>query len=135
MNDEELIKLAIEAKKKANSPTKYKVGAILQTESGRIYSGCNLGSNNGIFNICAERVAIVKMLSEIQEKITKIVVVGGIEDELSKTLPCGVCRQLIYDLGQDIEIICAYYEENNLKIEKYKIKDLLPEGYKFKGGI
>lgn len=129
MEDNELIKLAIEARKNAKSPTKYYVGAALQTKSGKIYTGCNLGSENGIYNICAERTAIVKMLSEGETKIEKIVVVGGKESNLTLTLPCGVCRQLIYDLGKDIEIIAAYYEDNELKQKSYKIKDLLPAGY------
>ena len=72
MNNENLIELAIEARKNAKSPTKYYVGTALLTKSGKVYTGCNLGSENGLFNICAERVAIVKMLSEGEEKIEKI---------------------------------------------------------------
>ena len=129
MNNDELINLAIEARKNAKSPTKYYVGVALLTKSGKVYTGCNLGSENGIFNICAERVAIVKMLSEGDEKIEKIAVVGGKENELVLTLPCGVCRQLIYDLGKDIEIIAAYYEEEKLIQKEFNIKDLLPAAF------
>lgn len=131
MNNEELIKLAIEAKKNARTPTKYYVGAALKTKSGNVYTGCNLGSENGIFNICAERVAIVKMLSEGEEEIEKIVVVGGKEDELVFTLPCGVCRQLILDMGEDIEIVAAYYENGELTQKSYNIRDLLPAAFEF----
>ena len=130
MNNDELINLALEARKNAVSPTKYYVGVAIKTKSGKIYTGCNLGSENGLFNICAERVAIVKMLSEFPEEIEKIVVVGGPNNELINTVPCGICRQLIYDLGKDIEIICAYYENEELKQKIYKSKDLLPNGYK-----
>ena len=131
MNNEELIKLAIEAKKNAISPTGYYVGAAIKTKSGKIYTGCNLGSENGIFNICAERTAIVKMLSEGEKEIEKIAVVGGFGDELVLTLPCGVCRQLIIDFGTDIEIIAAYEENEELKYHTYLIKDLLPGGFIF----
>ena len=51
MNNEELIKLAIEARKNAKSPTKYYVGAAILTKSGKIFTGCNLGSENGLYNI------------------------------------------------------------------------------------
>ena len=129
MTNEELINLAIEAKKNAKSPTKYYVGVALKTKSGKVYTGCNLGSENGIFNICAERTAIVKMLSEGEEEIEKIVVVGGNESELTPTIPCGVCRQLIYDMGKDIEIIVAYKENGELKQKTYLAKELLPAGY------
>lgn len=132
MNNEELINLAIEAKKNAKTPTKYHVGVALKTKSGKVYTGCNLGSENALFNICAERVAIVKMLSEGEDEIEKIIVVGGYENELICTLPCGICRQLIFDLEKEIEIICAYYENGNLKQKVYKAKDLLPAGYEMK---
>lgn len=132
MNNKNLIDLAIEAKKNALSPTKYKVGVALKTKSGKIYTGCNLGSANGLFNICAERVAIFKMLSEGEKEIEKIIIVGGLNDELINTVPCGICRQLIFDLGKDIEIICAYMENGEIKQDKYFIKDLLPVEYVMK---
>lgn len=130
MEINELINKAIQARKNAISPTNYFVGAALLTTSGKIYTGCNLGSADALFNICAERVAILKMLSEEKESIEKIVVVGG-KENLVKTLPCGICRQLIYSLGEEIEIICAYYEKNELKYDTYKIKELLPSGFKY----
>ena len=129
MNNEELIKLAIEAKKNAISPTNYHVGAALKTKSGKIYTGCNLGSENALFNICAERVAIVKMLSDGEKEIEKIAVVGGIEDKLTLTLPCGICRQLIFDLGKETQIIAAYYENGELMQKSFKIADLIPAAY------
>ena len=131
MENETLINLAIEARKNAKSPTKYYVGVALETKNGKVYTGCNLGSENGLYNICAERTAIVKMLSEGEEEIVKIVVVGGPEDKLVYTAPCGICRQLIFDFGKEIEIICAYYENDKLEQKIYKAKDLLPGGYEY----
>ena len=97
MDNKKLIDLAIDAKKNACGITNYKVGVALKTKSGKIYTGCNLGSDNALYNICAERTAIVKMLSEGEKEIETIVVVGGPEDELVYTSPCGICRQLIFD--------------------------------------
>ena len=54
MTNRELIDLAIEARKNAMSPTGYYVGAALLTTTGKVFTGCNLGSEDGIFNICAE---------------------------------------------------------------------------------
>ena len=130
MNDKDLINIAIEARKKALSPTKYYVGVAFVTKSGKIYSGCNIGFDNELFNICAEKVAIVKMLSENPEEIEKLVVVGGTLNKLSKTLPCGSCRQFLADINFNGEIICAYYVDDELKIDKYHISDLLPETFK-----
>lgn len=130
MTNRELINMAIEVRKNAISPTKYYVGAALLTESGKVYTGCNLGTEDGIFNICAERVAICKMLSEGEKKFTKIAVVGGPEDKLIYTTPCGVCRQLIMTFGTDIEVVMGYTNENGEIEEKImKINELLPGGF------
>ena len=130
MTNKELINMAIEVRKNAISPTKYYVGAALLTDSGKVYTGCNLGTEDGIFNICAERVAICKMLSEGEKSFSKIAVVGGPEDKLIYTTPCGVCRQLIMTFGKDIEVVMGYANENGEIEEKImKINELLPGGF------
>ena len=130
MTNLELINLAIEAKKNAISPTGYYVGVALITTSGKVYTGCNLGSEDGLFNICAERVAISKMLSEGEKSFTKIAVVGGMGDNLVYTTPCGICRQLISEFGNDIEVIMGFKNDNNELEEKvFKISELLPSSY------
>ncbi len=129
MNDEELIHLAIEARKNAISPTGYYVGVAALTKAGKVYTGCNLGSEDGLYNICAERTAMVKMLSEGRQEITKIAVVGGKQDELIVTTPCGICRQLLIELAPEAEVICAYEENGEIKYQVYTVKELLPHGY------
>lgn len=130
MTNKELINIAIEVRKNAISPTKYYVGAALLTDSGKVYTGCNLGTEDGIFNICAERVAICKMLSEGERSFSKIAVVGGPEDKLIYTTPCGVCRQLIMTFGKNIEVVMGYSNENGEIEEKImKINELLPGGF------
>ena len=130
MTNQELINLAIEAKKNAMSPTIYHVGAAILTTNGEVYTGCNLGSQDGIFNICAERVAVCKMLSDGKKSFSKIAVVGGLGDELTFTIPCGVCRQLIFEFGRDIEVILGYKDEEGKIVEKVqKISELLPSGF------
>ncbi len=129
MKNLELINYAIEAKKNAITPTNYRCGAALITSSGKVYTGCNLGSNDGIFNICAEQVAICKMLSEGEVEFEKIAVVGGVDDELIKTLPCGVCRQLISTFDSNIEVIAGYLDDGVLREKMYKINELLPESF------
>ncbi len=130
MTNKELIEMAIEAKKNAISPTNYKVGAALLTTTGKVYTGCNLGSEDGIFNICAERTAIVKMLSEGEKSFFKIAVVGGLNDELTYTTPCGVCRQLILEFGSDIDVIMGYKnDDGEIEERVMKITELLPGGF------
>lgn len=130
MTNNELIEYAINAKKNAISPTNFHCGAAVLSESGKVYTGCNLGSNDCLFNICAERVAICKMLSEGEKSFTKIAVVGGMNDDLTYTTPCGICRQLISSFGKDIDIVLGYKNENNeLEIKVLKVNELLPSDF------
>lgn len=129
MTNKELINIAIEVKKNAVTPTNYHCGAAILADSGKIYTGCNLGSEDGIFNICAEQVAISKMLSEGENKFSKIAVVGGKNEELTYTTPCGVCRQLISLFGASVEVVCGYQENEEIKEKVFTIKELLPETF------
>lgn len=130
MTNRELIDLAIKARGNAISPTKYMVGAAIETANGNIFTGCNLGSEDALYDICAERVAICKMLSEGEKSIKRIAVVGGLEGEaLRYTSPCGICRQLILEFGNDIDVIMGWEEDGEIKEQVVKSQDLLPGGY------
>ena len=41
-------------------------------------------------------------------------------------MPCGVCRQRLYEFGNDIDVICA---NNKLEYVVYTIEELLPKGF------
>jgi len=123
MNKEEL-ELVKNARKNAHEPyCNFKVGAILVTKTGKKYSGCNI-SNHALLSICAERVAFVKALSEGEKEFSKIMVIGGKdENSLVECLPCGYCRQFMSEFVGDDFLI-----ETTKK--QYTMKELLPYGFK-----
>src|SRR3989442_2942398 len=98
----------------------FQVGAALETPAGVIITGCNVENATYGLTICAERVAIVKAISEGETKFTRIAIVADTE---APTPPCGACRQILWEFAGDLEIILA-----NLKQEKgtHYLKDLLP---------
>ena len=98
----------------------FKVGAALETEDGRIVTGCNVENATYGLTICAERVAMFKAISEGHRRFVRIAVVADTE---APTPPCGACRQILWELGGDLEVILG-----NLREEKgrYRMKDLLP---------
>ena len=62
---EELIRLAMEAMKRAYTPySGFKVGAALMTEDGKVYQGCNIENAAYTPTNCAERTAFFKAVSE-----------------------------------------------------------------------
>ena len=70
MNDQELANLASEIAKKAYAPySNFRVGAALITDSGNIYTGCNIENVSYPATVCAEDVAVVKAISEGETKI------------------------------------------------------------------
>ena len=82
--------------------SKFKVGAALETVEGGIVTGCNIENATYGLTLCAERVALVKALSEGHTTFTRIAVVADTE---APTPPCGSCRQLLWEYCGDIEII------------------------------
>ena len=127
MTDIELVEIAIKAKQNAHVPySNFKVGAALLGKSGKVYTGCNVECSSYGISLCAERTALVKAVSEGEKEFEKIAVVGGHADELTYTTPCGACRQFLSDFG-NFEIIMGYRENEELKIKKYTVKELLPD--------
>ncbi|MBR3133421.1 MAG: cytidine deaminase [Clostridia bacterium] len=123
---EEMIKRAFEVRKFAHV-RKYKVGAVLKTKDGKLYTGCNV-DNMGIQSICAERTAFVKAISEGETEYDSILVVGGdiTKDKLDNCTPCGYCRQFMRELvSDDFKVFC--YDGENMR--EYLMKDLLPEAF------
>ncbi|NBX68838.1 MAG: cytidine deaminase [Proteobacteria bacterium] len=101
--EKDLVKKAINAKKKAYAPySKYQVGSVVLDDTGKIYTGCNVENASYPAGLCAERTAIVKMVSEGGKKIKTIVVAASSEEPV---FPCGMCLQVIQEFGADSEVI------------------------------
>lgn len=125
MNVEKLIEEAKIARDKAYVPySKFKVGAALLTEDGKVYHGCNI--ENAAYSMCncAERTAIFKAYSEGDRKFTAMAVIADTERPCS---PCGACRQVIAELcPKDMKVFLT-----NLKgdIQEISIEGLLPGAF------
>jgi cytidine deaminase len=98
----------------------FMVGAALETADGRIVTGCNIENASYSLTICAERVALVKALSEGDRHFTRIAVVA---DTASPTPPCGPCRQLLWEYCGDIDVILANLDGPS---GTHRLSDLLP---------
>jgi cytidine deaminase len=119
-----LIKEAKKARKRAYTPySKFKVGAAVLCVDGKIFTGCNIENASFGLTVCAERIAIFKAISEGSTKIEAIAVIGDTDKSCS---PCGACRQVISEFGEDIPLIMANLK-GDVKIKK--IKELLPEAF------
>lgn len=118
-----MVALAIEARENAYAPySNYKVGAALLTQSGRLYIGCNVENAAYPDSLCAERVAVVKAVSEGERQFSAIAVVtsnGG--------TPCGSCRQVLAEFGLDIRVIIA--DAEGKVCQESSLAELLPGAF------
>jgi cytidine deaminase len=96
-----LMEAAKTAQKNAYCPySRYPVGAAVLTDSGRIYTGCNVENASFGLAICAERVAIFKAVSHGEKRIKALCVAA------KSARPCGACRQVIIEFAdKDAEMI------------------------------
>ena len=121
---ETLIQEAAQARLKAYTPySHFKVGAAVQTKSGKIFQGCNIENSSFGATVCAERVALFTAYSQDEREIEAIAVVA---DTDTPCPPCGICRQVIIELAGDVDVILA-----NLRgdVRVLKASELLPEAF------
>ena len=125
-----LIAAALEARKRSYAPySHYHVGAALWTQSGKLYTGCNIENAGYTPSNCAERTAFFKAVSEGVLEFDAICVVGGMNKELKEyAAPCGVCRQVMMEFcdPEEFQIILATGKE---QYEIFTLKELLPLGF------
>jgi cytidine deaminase len=119
-----LLHAAIEAREHAHAPfSNFKVGAALETEDGRIYTGCNIENATYGLTLCAERVAVFKAVSEGARKFKRIAVAA---DTGTLTPPCGACRQILWEFCGDAELMLVNLEGRS---ETMRMKDIFPRPF------
>lgn len=122
ISNEKLYELAEGARKNAYAPfSHFCVGAALLTGDGEIYTGVNVENASYGATICAERAAFVKAISEGKREFSKIAISAGD----AESVPCGICRQFMYEFSPEIEIITK--ADARLKVRP--LSSLLPEGF------
>ncbi len=107
MDDSDIIAAARAAMARAYAPySRFKVGAAVRGESGRLYAGCNVENAAYPQGWCAEASAIAAMVMAGETRIVEAAVMGG--DEAPCT-PCGGCRQKLHEFaGGDLPIhVCG----------------------------
>src|SRR2546422_9243128 len=100
-----LVAAAKQARENAHAPySNFRVGAALLAKSGRVYTGCNVENATYGLTVCAERVAILKAISEGERGFDAIAVVTHTG---ALTPPCGACLRIIWEVCGDVPVVLS----------------------------
>jgi len=118
---DELVAAARGARAFARAPySGFAVGAALECADGTIVTGCNVENATYGLTVCAERVALLKALSEGRDRFVRIAVVA---DTVAPTPPCGPCCQLLWEYCGYVEVVMASLDRETARLQ---LSTLLP---------
>jgi cytidine deaminase len=123
-DQEQLLQAAREARENSFAPhSRFRVGAAVRSSAGQIFGGCNIESDSYGLGACAERVAVMKAVSEGSRDLKAVAVVT---DAVTPTPPCGACRQILWEFCGDIEVILGTIQG---EVEVHRLTALFPKPF------
>ena len=91
----QLLAAARAVRRRAHAPySRFRVGAAVLDERGRVHVGCNVENASFGLTVCAERNAIAAAVAAGAKRLRAVAVVAD-----PAATPCGACRQVIAELG------------------------------------
>ncbi|KAK0224491.1 cytidine deaminase-like protein [Armillaria nabsnona] len=124
-----LIRAAFEAKDRAYSPySHFPVGAaLLALDGATIIQGCSVDNASYADTICAERVAIVKAVSDGITNFRGLAVTSLARNLFSAISPCGLCRQVLHEFcGPDMPILLVPGDYPSSDVKETTLGRLFP---------
>lgn len=119
--DEELIAQATAAMAHAYAPySRFRVGAALEADDGRVFVGCNVENASYPVGMCAERVALGQAVAAGARGFRRVAVSSSGTRAAS---PCGMCRQALAEFGVGLEVISVADGGERCR---WKLAELLP---------
>ena len=124
--DSELVELAQAAYRKAYAPySKFRVGAVLITASGREVIGCNVEDATMNMGVCAERSAIINAIAG-EGPGMKIDTLAVAAEQPGACAPCGNCRQLFSEFATPESRIIFHDGED---FKAFSLEEILPHTF------
>jgi cytidine deaminase len=123
---DQLVEAAKQALQRSYAPySNFHVGAAVLTDQGQIYTGCNVENASYGLTICAERSAIFTAVHKTHGKLV-LRAVAVANRAQAPCSPCGACRQVIAEFGDDVVVIF----QGKDGIQESTISDLLPATFR-----
>jgi len=103
--------------------SRYRVGAALRGEDGRIWAGANVENASFGLTRCAEQSAVQALVSAGSRSFGEIVVYTESDEPAS---PCGACRQVLNEFAPGATI---YLTNHRGVLRSARVADLLPGAF------
>ena len=120
---EQLLTAAAKARLNAYAPySKFQVGAALLSQTGEIFTGCNVENASYGLTICAERAAVFQAVAAGHRDFTALAIsLSGAGS------PCGACRQVLHEFAPQLPLLLG--DENGTLVRLTSLAELLPEAF------
>ena len=123
--EDELLAAARAVRERAHAPySKFKVGAALLDEQGRVHAGCNVENAAYPQGLCAEAGALAALVAAGG---TRIAAAAGVGAGSRLTTPCGGCRQKLREFAADATPVVV--ADLSSVRARFTLGDLLPASF------
>ena len=122
---DQLIAAACAIRGRAYTPySRFKVGAALLTDDGRVYTGVNVENASYGLTVCAERNAIGRMVTDGAQCIVAIAVCTD-----NGVTPCGACRQVLSEFVDHESDVPVWIVDGQGDVRQTTMFTLLPDHF------
>jgi cytidine deaminase len=118
-----LVSAARAAQQQAYAPySRFRVGAALESDDGRVFVGCNVENASYGLTVCAERAAVCAAVAAGARRFRRAVVVSDVDPPAA---PCGACRQVLAEFGPDLPVLGV----GATRRASWTMRELLPAAF------
>jgi len=104
--------------------SRFQVGAAVLTESGAVFTGCNVENSSYGLTTCAERTAIGSAVAA-EGPAMRIRAIAVWSHPERPCAPCGACRQVIAEFGPEAVVLFQGQDA----VQELRARELLPAGF------
>ncbi len=102
--------------------SRFRVGAALESDSGEVFTGCNVENASYGLTICAERSAVARAVAGGHRRFRRLVIATESDAAVA---PCGACCQVVAEFGSATEVFSFGKREQ----ASWQLKDLIPHAF------
>jgi cytidine deaminase len=120
-----MLQAARAVREHAHAPySRFRVGAALLDEQGRLHAGCNIENAAYPQGLCAEAAALAHLVAAGGRRVRAVIVVG---EGGQPCTPCGGCRQKLREFAaDDVPVIVA---DTRTVRARFTLGELLPHSF------